>query len=62
MEYVPLGNTQELGITLWDTANVYGGGTSEETVGRGVKANTSAHHRCGRGNASPTTDRPCVSV
>jgi aryl-alcohol dehydrogenase-like predicted oxidoreductase len=30
----------ELGITLWDTANVYGGGTSEETVGRGVKKYT----------------------
>lgn len=26
----------ELGITLWDTANVYGGGTSEEIVGRAV--------------------------
>ena len=27
----------ELGITLWDTANGYGGGTSEEYVGRAVK-------------------------
>ncbi len=27
----------ELGITLWDTANVYGGGTSEEIVGRAVR-------------------------
>jgi 1-deoxyxylulose-5-phosphate synthase len=27
----------ELGITLWDTANVYSGGTSEEIVGRAVK-------------------------
>ncbi len=26
----------ELGITLWDTANGYGGGTSEEFVGRAV--------------------------
>ncbi|MEV4802973.1 aldo/keto reductase [Nonomuraea sp. NPDC049421] len=30
----------ELGITLWDTANVYGGGTSEEIVGRAVKEYT----------------------
>ncbi|MGF1430443.1 aldo/keto reductase [Kitasatospora sp. LaBMicrA B282] len=27
----------ELGITFWDTANVYAGGTSEELVGRAVK-------------------------
>jgi 1-deoxyxylulose-5-phosphate synthase len=27
----------ELGITLWDTANVYAGGTSEEIVGRAVR-------------------------
>ncbi|MFF4384082.1 aldo/keto reductase [Kitasatospora sp. NPDC001547] len=27
----------ELGITLWDTANVYGGGASEELVGRAVR-------------------------
>jgi aryl-alcohol dehydrogenase-like predicted oxidoreductase len=27
----------ELGITFWDTANVYGFGTSEEIVGRAVK-------------------------
>jgi aryl-alcohol dehydrogenase-like predicted oxidoreductase len=26
----------ELGITFWDTANVYGGGTSEEIVGRAI--------------------------
>ncbi|MFG2023225.1 aldo/keto reductase [Streptomyces sp. NPDC048825] len=30
----------ELGITLWDTANVYGGGTSEEIVGRAVQKYT----------------------
>ncbi|KUL38895.1 alcohol dehydrogenase [Streptomyces sp. NRRL F-4489] len=30
----------ELGITLWDTANVYGGGTSEEIVGRALKTYT----------------------
>ncbi|WP_395292374.1 aldo/keto reductase [Kitasatospora hibisci] len=30
----------ELGITLWDTANVYAGGTSEEAVGRAVKRYT----------------------
>ena len=30
----------ELGITLWDTANVYGYGTSEEVVGRAVKRYT----------------------
>ncbi len=30
----------ELGITLWDTANVYGYGTSEEIVGRAVKKYT----------------------
>ena len=28
----------ELGITFWDTANGYGGGTSEEFVGRAVKS------------------------
>jgi 1-deoxyxylulose-5-phosphate synthase len=27
----------ELGITLWDTANVYGGGTSEEVTGRALR-------------------------
>ena len=27
----------ELGITLWDTANVYGRGSSEEIVGRAIK-------------------------
>ncbi len=27
----------ELGITLWDTANGYGGGTSEEFVGRAIR-------------------------
>lgn len=27
----------ELGITFWDTANVYGGGSSEEIVGRAVR-------------------------
>lgn len=31
----------ELGITLWDTANVYGGGTSEEILGRAVRRYTS---------------------
>ncbi|HJD79990.1 aldo/keto reductase [Kitasatospora aureofaciens] len=30
----------ELGITLWDTANVYGGGASEELVGRAVRRYT----------------------
>ncbi|WP_431676418.1 aldo/keto reductase [Kitasatospora sp. KL5] len=30
----------ELGITLWDTANVYAGGTSEEIVGRAVRTYT----------------------
>ncbi len=28
------GKRSELGITTWDTANVYGMGTSEEIVGR----------------------------
>src|SRR3954466_12917926 len=27
----------DLGITFWDTANVYGAGTSEEIVGRAIK-------------------------
>lgn len=31
----------ELGVTLWDTANVYGDGTSEEIVGRAVRRYTS---------------------
>ena len=30
----------ELGITFWDTANVYGRGTSEEIVGRAIKKYT----------------------
>ncbi len=30
----------ELGITFWDTANVYGYGTSEEIVGRAIKSYT----------------------
>jgi aryl-alcohol dehydrogenase-like predicted oxidoreductase len=30
----------ELGITFWDTANIYGYGTSEEVVGRAVKSFT----------------------
>ena len=27
----------ELGVTLWDTANVYSAGSSEEIVGRAIK-------------------------
>ena len=27
----------ELGITFWDTANIYGNGTSEEVTGRAIK-------------------------
>jgi len=27
----------DLGITFWDTANVYGHGTSEEIVGRAMR-------------------------
>lgn len=30
----------ELGITLWDTANVYSGGTSEEVIGRAIRRYT----------------------
>jgi 1-deoxyxylulose-5-phosphate synthase len=30
----------ELGITFWDTANIYGHGSSEEIVGRGIKKYT----------------------
>ncbi|MCW2545549.1 MAG: aldo/keto reductase [Mycobacterium sp.] len=30
----------ELGITFWDTANIYGLGTSEEIVGRAIKRHT----------------------
>ncbi len=30
----------ELGITFWDTANTYGGGSSEEFVGRAIKRYT----------------------
>jgi len=30
----------EAGITFWDTANIYGDGTSEEIVGRAIKAYT----------------------
>jgi aryl-alcohol dehydrogenase-like predicted oxidoreductase len=31
----------ELGITFWDTANIYGYGTSEEVTGRAIKSFTS---------------------
>jgi aryl-alcohol dehydrogenase-like predicted oxidoreductase len=31
----------ELGITFWDTANIYGYGTSEQVVGRAIKSYTS---------------------
>ena len=31
----------ELGITFWDTANIYGYGSSEEIVGRAIKKHTS---------------------
>jgi len=31
----------DLGITFWDTANVYGKGTSEEIVGRAIRKHTS---------------------
>src|SRR2546423_5540878 len=30
----------DLGITFWDTANVYGKGSSEEIVGRAIKTYT----------------------
>ncbi|MER5757616.1 aldo/keto reductase, partial [Streptomyces sp. NPDC002088] len=30
----------ESGITFWDTANIYGNGTSEEVVGRAIKKYT----------------------
>ena len=30
------GQAVELGVTFWDTANVYQGGTSEEFVGRAI--------------------------
>jgi aryl-alcohol dehydrogenase-like predicted oxidoreductase len=30
----------DLGITLWDTANAYGNGTSEEIVGRAIQRYT----------------------
>jgi 1-deoxyxylulose-5-phosphate synthase len=31
----------ELGVTFWDTANIYGAGTSEEVVGRALRKYTS---------------------
>jgi aryl-alcohol dehydrogenase-like predicted oxidoreductase len=31
----------ELGVTFWDTANIYGAGTSEEAVGRALRTYTS---------------------
>jgi aryl-alcohol dehydrogenase-like predicted oxidoreductase len=34
----------ELGITFWDTANIYGKGSSEEIVGRAIKAYTRREH------------------
>src|ERR671921_1293740 len=33
----------ELGITFWDTANIYGFGTSEEIVGRAIRKYTDRH-------------------
>jgi aryl-alcohol dehydrogenase-like predicted oxidoreductase len=37
----------DLGITFWDTANIYGMGTSEEIVGRAIASSRSAVHRPG---------------
>ena len=34
----------ELGITFWDTANIYGYGTSEEVVGRAIKEFSRREH------------------
>jgi aryl-alcohol dehydrogenase-like predicted oxidoreductase len=36
----PFRQAVELGITFWDTANVYSAGSSEEIVGRAIKAYT----------------------
>ena len=36
----------ELGVTFWDTANVYQAGTSEEFVGRAIKRTRAARTSC----------------
>ena len=49
----------ELGITFWDTANVYGIGTSEEIVGRAIKQlHHAARTSCWRPSCSPMHDGP----
>ena len=48
----------ELGITFWDTANVYQAGTSEEVVGRAIKRYSRREESCWppRCTAGCTTD------
>src|SRR4051812_24263691 len=36
----------ELGVTFWDTANVYQGGTSEEFVGRAIRRFPGGRRSC----------------
>ena len=48
----------ELGITFWDTANIYGQGTSEEIVGRASEALHAAERRsCSRRSCSSDDGR-----
>ena len=49
----------ELGITFWDTANIYGIGSSEEIVGRAITKYTPPRgHRPGHQGVLPDARRP----
>ena len=47
----------ELGITFWDTANVYGYGSSEEVVGRAIAKYTSPMRRARSDTRTPRRAR-----
>ena len=48
----------DLGVTFWDTANVYGMGTSEEIIGRAIKKHTTREQRCFPWKAPRGAPRP----
>ena len=53
----------ELGVTFWDTANVYQLGTSEEIVGRAITTpaarRSSSRRRCGERCTTAPVERAC---
>ncbi len=54
----------ELGVTFWDTANVYQLGTSEEIVGRAITRfspvrRSCSRRRCGAGCTTAPVEKAC---